>query len=559
MEDFRKVAVTECYESPLNTRKRFSEKAQEELTASVRQKGVLVPLLVRTKPHKGRTYEILAGARRHRAATAAELGEVPVRLVEASDDEALEIIVLDNLQREDVHALEEAEGYRKLLERSSDVAGLASKVSKSESYIYQRLKLLELIKPAQDAFLADAITPGHAILIARLQPGDQEVALKHCFEERWIGDRRERLLISVRALAAYIERDIHLDLHAVPFPKDDPELLPRAGSCNACPKRTGFSPALFPDVKKKDTCTDGVCFRAKLAAYVERQKAALEEKEGAKPIELSTDWSSNARNKAEKAEERGIVFHGAYREAATKGPNSCEYARRGLVTHGDRDIGKVMLVCTEKTCRVHHRHGSDDSYSKAATARAKAAQRKAKIENETNRRVLLAVRDKLTGKLDAATLQSIATVAYERLTHDAMKHVCGLYDWKAEKRQYGSPDFRAAGRRALAKLSALETTKFLIILTFIGEYHPFSTESAKRLHAAARSYRIDIKAIAKEVAAKMAPKKPKGKAKPKSKGEAKAKAKEKPKGRKAKEPTSRGVPTPAKRGGAAAPSAPVEG
>ncbi len=201
MNEFQIVPIGKIVESSTNPRRRFSEQGMLDLTESVRKHGVLVPLLVR--PVNGHldsqsrtslairgtecpSYEIIAGARRFRAAKAAELGEIPVRVKEISDTEALELQILENLQREDVHPLEEALGYQALMERAGyEVAAIAAKVAKSESYVYQRLKLAELIEPAKDAFLEDRITAGHAILIARLQAADQEKALEACFQDRW--------------------------------------------------------------------------------------------------------------------------------------------------------------------------------------------------------------------------------------------------------------------------------------------------------------------------------------------------------------------------------------
>jgi len=523
MEGFKIVALSELYESPLNKRRHFDETKMAELTLSIRENGVLQPLLVRDNARKGKQFEIVAGARRFRAATTAAIGTVPVMVRAMTDDQVLEAILIENKQREDLHPLDEAEGFKALLDRPGhDVASIAAHIGMSESHVYQRLKLLELIEPAKDAFLKDEITAGHAVLIARLQPNDQKAALNACFDMRWLGnsDRREKVLVGVRQVAAFIEQEIHLDLHAAPFAKDDPRLLSEAGSCNTCPKRTGFSPALFPDIKTKDTCTDGACFHAKREAHLERLKEAFKEK-GETVIEISTEYSPDSRRA--KDAPKGLVFGKNYEEAAAKGKNSCEHAQKALVTHG-RDIGKLLHVCTDKNCKVHGSHGFS---SPAADARQKAAERKERIASETNRRIFLAVRDKLTGKLDAAALQVIALVMFNRLAHEVKKSITTLYGWSKTDRKHGGTDFEATGGQAIGKMPALEVAKFLVLTTFLGDYKMFSTDSLKRLHAAARSHKVDVRAISRQVAARMKPKdKKKGtQAKPKIKAKIRKRAK----------------------------------
>ncbi|HEX5137387.1 MAG TPA: ParB/RepB/Spo0J family partition protein, partial [Planctomycetota bacterium] len=169
------IAIKDLREHPAN-RKRFDAARLEELTASVKEKGILNPLLVW---RNGKGCIVLAGARRMRAALGAGLAEVPCIVREDLDEKAaIELLVIDNLQREDVHALEEAEGYKLLHGKHKyTVEQLAAKVGKSVAYVYARLKLCELTSDAKKAFLNDRITAGHAILLARLKPEDQARAL----------------------------------------------------------------------------------------------------------------------------------------------------------------------------------------------------------------------------------------------------------------------------------------------------------------------------------------------------------------------------------------------
>jgi hypothetical protein len=121
-----------------------------------------------------------------------------------------------------------------------------------------RLRLIQLIPEAKQAFYEDKLTVAHAFEIARLQPNDQRCALQECFPQyrnaaAILKDKKAEAT-TVRELRAWIEREIHLDLTNAPFDPQDETLLPKAGACARCPKRTGSNPLLFPEVRQKSTC-----------------------------------------------------------------------------------------------------------------------------------------------------------------------------------------------------------------------------------------------------------------------------------------------------------------
>jgi ParB family chromosome partitioning protein len=165
----RRVSLSLLNESKTNRRRIFEDAALKELADSIRSQGVLSPLLVR--PLTEKSFEIVAGARRFRAAQIAEVPTVPVRIVNISDAEALEAQLIENLQRRDVHPLEEAQGFRALLnleEPKYSVEQIAAKTGKSPAYVTTRLKLTELSTPVIEAFYAEEIGVGHALLLAKL-------------------------------------------------------------------------------------------------------------------------------------------------------------------------------------------------------------------------------------------------------------------------------------------------------------------------------------------------------------------------------------------------------
>jgi ParB family chromosome partitioning protein len=139
--EYRSVPITTLAESATNPRKRFDPESLEELAASFKTQGILAPLLVRELEES--KYEVVAGARRLRAAKLAELEKLPVR-VKLTDAEAIKAQCVENLQREDIHPLEEALGFKSLLELGEPaytIATIASRAGKSEAYVYGRVRL----------------------------------------------------------------------------------------------------------------------------------------------------------------------------------------------------------------------------------------------------------------------------------------------------------------------------------------------------------------------------------------------------------------------------------
>ena len=208
-------------------------------------------------PKGPQTYEIVAGARRYRAAQLAAIGYVPVRIADLSDAQALETSIVENLQRRDVHPLEEAQGFAALMrleEPAYSIEQIAAKCGKQPGYVASRIRLTELAPAVVEAFAKDEIGVGHALLLAKLQPEQQQEALAACWQESYgNGNKSKRILLPVRHLREWIEHNILLELAAAPFSKDDPQLVPEAGSCLDCPKRTGHNTLLFEGSERSMT------------------------------------------------------------------------------------------------------------------------------------------------------------------------------------------------------------------------------------------------------------------------------------------------------------------
>jgi len=158
--------------NPDQPRRDFPSEALEELAASIREKGVIQPLIVRDNKRKSGTYEIVAGERRWRAAQLAQLHELPVVVREVTDTELLELAIIENIQRADLNAVEEAMGYRQLMDRFGHTQEkLAEALSKSRSHIANLLRLLNLPDEVLGWLREGKLSAGHArALVATVDP-----------------------------------------------------------------------------------------------------------------------------------------------------------------------------------------------------------------------------------------------------------------------------------------------------------------------------------------------------------------------------------------------------
>src|SRR6266481_3781893 len=360
-------------------------------------------------------YELVAGTRRYRASKLAKCDSIPATVRELTDTQALELQVIENVQRVDVHPLDEAQGYAALIELQPDtymVESIASRVGRSPAYVNGRLRLIQLIPEAKQAFYEDKLTVAHAFEIARLQPNDQRRALQECFPQyrnaaAILKDKKAEAT-TVRELRAWIEREIHLDLTNAPFDPQDETLLPKAGACARCPKRTGSNPLLFPEVRQKSTCTDRECYRAKVEALVQIHAKPLEEK-GEKPLRVSQSPAWQASGHA-----KDVLFEGQYRKAKAKG--ECPNTKAAVLIDG-KGAGSIFYLCQTEKCDVHNHvtryqpTPQEQAQRKRVSGFVLANPEKSRkrlpsaIEKLTRVRVLEAVRKKLPDSLSRPDLE----------------------------------------------------------------------------------------------------------------------------------------------------------
>ena len=281
-EKIQQLLVADMVRSATN-RKIFKPEALEEMANSIREKGVIQPIVVRLvstiedetrrKAAGSAKYEIVYGERRWRGSKIAGKVEIPAVVRELSDHEALKLQVIENAQREDVDVLDEAEQLNGLLKSGKNtIEELVSEIGKSRATIYGRIKLLEAPDKAKEAYRAGRLSPQVLLLIARIP--DRKVA----------EEATERILkttfggepMSFRQVQHLIASDYMTQLKGAPFDPKDTALVPTAGPCASCPKRTGNQKELFADVGRADVCTDPGCFRLKCDAARARQMVQAE-------------------------------------------------------------------------------------------------------------------------------------------------------------------------------------------------------------------------------------------------------------------------------------------
>jgi ParB family chromosome partitioning protein len=168
----RRVPIEFLRANPRNPRRVFKDDELQELADSIRERGIIQPIVVRAVAGAMDAYEIVAGERRWRAAQRAELHEVPIHLVEVGDREALELAIIENVQRADLNPLEEAMGYQELIEQFGYAQGdLAKIIGKSRSHVANTLRLMKLPESVQALLREGQLTAGHArALLAHDQP-----------------------------------------------------------------------------------------------------------------------------------------------------------------------------------------------------------------------------------------------------------------------------------------------------------------------------------------------------------------------------------------------------
>ena len=274
----KRIHLADLIPAEFNSRVHYSESDLKDLANSIRENGILVSLVVRKHPTRKGQFEIISGFRRYKAGIAAGAKDAPCDIKEMDDQEAFEVMLIENLHREDIHPMDEAVSFSKLGETKT-AEQIAAKIHKSKSYVLKRLKLNELITEVKELFYDGKVRFTQAIQIARLQKHDQERVLRECMRNRVIeGGKMEKFLAPEQDIRTFVDEKISQDLKNSPFDLDSTTLMPKAGSCSACPKRTKNQVDLFDQATKADKCMDPGCFKKKVEAHVHLAEKSMVQK-----------------------------------------------------------------------------------------------------------------------------------------------------------------------------------------------------------------------------------------------------------------------------------------
>lgn len=504
--EYRNLPLAQLQESPTNPRRRFDERGLNELAANFKSQGVLQPLLVRAVGEE--QYEVVAGARRLRAAKLAELSEVPVRVAELSDAAVRESQLTENLLREDVHPYEEAIALKGILQLEGaqyDIASLSARLGKSQVYLTQRMRLTELHPSIAEAFLADRIGVGHALEIAKLPQDQQEKAFDAAFRTVWNSGKDSRILLPVRELGAWIEQNILLSLDSVPFDKSDATLVPEAGSCAECPKRTGFNTLLF-GTAVHDACTDGVCYNNKLAKHMERQIA-----EKPKLVQITTAYGTRGDSPV-LGRNRYVALNLA-KPAKAKQPLSanqkpCKHMAEAIVVDG-AEKGHTVKVCADTNCPVHFADRASKTPDPAQLAREREQRRKEldkrKLEITVRHRTLAEVLKKVSAPLDRADLVFITEALLDKvepLRREALARRHKMVDGTATEVTF--PQVQKGLARLLRQLDESGLSKLIVEIVLLGSVESATPDETDALTVAAKRHRVDVAKVRQAVTAEFA-------------------------------------------------------
>ncbi len=278
--NFQSIPLTDICPSPVNPRKDFAGSKFEELVASIKQKGVIEPIIVRPIAKKKTPFEIVAGERRFRASTTAGLAEIPAIVRELTDDEAYDFMLIENLQRQDLSEREEAESFKAYVDRHGEeaVKDLAEKTGIRPGYIRARIAILALPEPVLKAWEKGDLVFGHLHQLLRVtDPGELKEVSGWLLERlRWGGGQ----VASVKELAAHIEDEA---------PAISAALFKTAECCRSCPSNSAVQKELFGVESKVARCLNPACFKKRQGEF------------------LTANWKTAAI--AKKTETNGFIFN----------------------------------------------------------------------------------------------------------------------------------------------------------------------------------------------------------------------------------------------------------
>lgn len=364
-EIIEKIPLDQIVPDPRNRRHggRSSEELQG-LADSIKAHGVQEPAIVR--PIHGAAspaYMLVAGERRFLASKQAGADFLPCIVRDMDDAKALAVQLIENLHRQDIHPLDEAEGYDRLRNEAGYTAELiAQEVGRSPAYVYQRLRLQLLVPEVRDLLEEGKISTAAAMVVARLPEKQQETTYKANLSSSW-----QRESATAARLETWVRDNLLCDLKGVVWKLADANLVKKAGACSACPKRTGVDPGLFED-SGPQKCLDPTCYKAKQAAIVKKNRDSLK---GTEHLVLSEKYYGSPQD---------VLTRQEWKEVKKSDPG----ALRAIIVDGQK-AGRLLWA--KKVERSSGAAASDQEGSPEDTAIETARELRIEANREFNRRL----------------------------------------------------------------------------------------------------------------------------------------------------------------------------
>ncbi len=517
------VDLQRVFESPFNPRTRFDAAALAELAETIKAVGVMQPVLARpvdmpiTKGGQPvQALEIVFGHRRFRASKLAGVPTIPVIVRELTDAQSAQLQAIENVQRKDLDAVEEAIGYAHYIKVHGVTKDqLALEVGLSRTHVYNRLKLLNAVPAVHKACQAGEIGAEVALLIARIHtPKLQEKALTG-LQRQYVSleDGGER---SYRKIRDYLREHFTLKLSEALFKPEDAVLLPDAGACTTCPKRTGNAPEFSdlaaekpgqygaPSYAGPNLCTDQECFDAKKKQHLANKAAELVGKGktvitgGAARTAVGADGQVKGAYIALKDVKDQLA------EARTKAQGNSKIVPPEVVSIQDPRTGKIFEAVRIVDLKAvgakvkEPKKGSGSGWQEDQRRREqerKKAEAKAGIEMKVLSGILVQVRAAAAAvPRTTLDLQMVAKVTYAGVDWHEREVLQTLYGLET----------RDALEKKIGQMSVEQLTTLMLDCALVQGFRDaaWANGKAESLMLAAKQYGVDVAEIRKEITAK---------------------------------------------------------
>jgi ParB family chromosome partitioning protein len=519
------IPLTDIQLSKTNPRSEIDEQELGELAADIRASRVQEPVLVRPLKGGKAKYELVFGERRFKASVLANKETIPTMVRELTDDEAQDAQITENLQRANLHPLDDAAVFQTLYDKhfketrrhDDAIAQVAARVHKKPDHVARFLKFNDLVAAAKTAFRKNQILLGHAFELSRLREDEQKTAVQWMLgnqkeaktEKGWA---KQHIMPSVQELKLWVREHLFLDLSKAPFDTTDATLNPKMGACANCKFRSGNQPALFGDVGKGDICTVPSCWDTKRNATITNQATAVAQELGVETV-LKVGLGYASWNSA-KVPVDVYIEYGSDARLVNEG-QECKSTKPGLVTwigqsvgSGRLKVGDKVRVCPKASSCAKHQHADSradrpkKSYEEMATTRisnlrkevpqrVRAALVRAVIQAAQKERRSLSTSDKTKFAL-------VARQMHQDLFFDRHRDLCTLMGVEPSLDRSKSKNWRGTS----ASMFNNNPLALMVAMTLMHCYHVGGYDAhGDPLKPLLQVYRVNAEALEKQTKA----------------------------------------------------------